>query len=120
MGRISEGFWGTATRKGDFPRTLLGGAFFARSFLAVGHPPVDPGAVAHSLPILRCPTPGCEGKGLSVVCLLTGLQSGFGGLLLKLRSAREGALHSCGRAARLVEGCFIKCRSQARAHVTQA
>jgi hypothetical protein len=50
-------------------------------------------------PYLRCSTPGCEGKGLSVVHLLTGVRSGGSGLLLGLQAARDAAAHSYGQAA---------------------
>lgn len=51
-------------------------------------------------PYLACGTPGCEGRGLSVVRLLTGLSSGDSSPLLKIEAARQAAATSYGKAQR--------------------
>jgi hypothetical protein len=51
-------------------------------------------------PYLACVTPGCQGRGLSVVRLLTGLSSGDSSPVLKLEAARQAAATSYGKAQR--------------------
>lgn len=51
-------------------------------------------------PYLVCGTPGCAGRGLSVVRLLTGLSSGDSSAMLKIEAARQSAANSYGKAQR--------------------